>query len=212
MSPVFAENRRAAPRLKIIGRAGFYPAFSCLWGALARPRSCEPICWSVSNVWFEPLDPNLLSQHIDAALYPFCVVCIQKEIPLSVSTHSYLIGETVTLLNEDEWKIIEPFAKNRIERIQKYRKMHGCGLKEAFENEDFGQEAFDKYEQLTGVRLNHPDQIWAVRMTSYGSLCPECQRPFRSSKAKLCANCGYQLPDGQLAGPLTDQLTRSDGH
>jgi len=118
-----------------------------------------------------------------------------------------LLGDTVTLLNEDEWEVIEPFAMNRLERIKKYREEHGCGLKEALEKEDVGQEALDKYEQLTGVRLSHPDQIWHVRMALYGSLCPKCKHPFRSPKAKLCASCGHQLPDGKFAGPLTAQTT-----
>ncbi len=65
-----------------------------------------------------------------------------------------------------------------------------------------GLKALDAYEQITGVRLDHPDQLYVVRLSDYGRPCPECAKPFRTPRAKFCAECGFQLPDGEVAGPV----------
>lgn len=113
---------------------------------------------------------------------------------MSVSTYSYLIGETVTLLNEDEWETIEPFAMNRLGRIKKYREAHGCGLKEALEKEDVGQEALDKYEQSTGVRLSHPDQIWQVSDGFVRLALSRVRTPFQITKGQAMCQLWPSAP------------------
>ncbi len=117
-------------------------------------------------------------------------------------TYAFRIGQDAYLLDDDEWGEIAPLLENRIEWIKKYRKENGCSIEEARKVELVGQIALDKYETLTGLRLNHPDQLWGVRMQDYGSLCPKCFCPFRAPKAKMCAECGFELPTGLQAGRL----------
>lgn len=120
-------------------------------------------------------------------------------------TYAFRIGQDADLLDDDEWSEIEPFLMNRIEWIKKYRRENDCSFEEALKFEPIGQAALNKYEALTGIRLGHPDQLWGVRMRDYGSLCPKCSRPFRTPKAKICAECGLELPTGLQAGGLVDR-------
>lgn len=121
---------------------------------------------------------------------------------MSQSAYAYRLKQVVTLLDASEWPEIEDLLRSRLLWIQGHRRDTGCSIPEAAEREPIGQIALDRYEELTGHRLAHPDQLWHVEMARYGSLCPSCARPFRTPKAKLCAECGYVLPDGMIAGPL----------
>jgi hypothetical protein len=123
---------------------------------------------------------------------------------MAITTYSFLFGDTLRLLNDVEWSVIEPMVHNRLKYIREYRAIHNCSLEVALEHECGGRVALHKYEEMTGIKLTHPDQIWWTRMSRYGSLCPDCDRPFRTPKAKMCAECGYILPAGQVAGPLLD--------
>lgn len=116
--------------------------------------------------------------------------------------YAFKIGQDAFLLDEEEWRKIAPLLENRIERIKKQRQETGCSIEDASKDEPAGQAALDQYEHLTGLRLDHPDQLWGVRMKDYGALCPNCCRPFRTLTAKLCAECGFELPAGTQAGEL----------
>ncbi|WP_298561000.1 hypothetical protein [uncultured Aliiroseovarius sp.] len=124
---------------------------------------------------------------------------------MPIRTYAFRIRREAYLLDEDEWSEISPLLENRTRWIQKYRKENGCSLEVAIKEEPIGQMALDTYEAFTGIRLDHPDQLWGVRMCDYGSLCPNCSRPFRTPKAKMCAECGFELPKGMLAGRLGDR-------
>ena len=123
---------------------------------------------------------------------------------MSFWTYAFRIGQDAYLLDDDEWNEIAPFLKNRSRSIMNYRKERGCSIDAASRDERLGQAALDKYQSLTGTRLDHPDQLWGVRMRDYGSLCPNCNRLFRTPKAKMCAECGFELPTGSQAGSLFD--------
>jgi len=118
------------------------------------------------------------------------------------SAYVYRLGKVASLLDEAEWRDIDILLNNRVQWIKKYRQEKKCSLPEAVKFEPIGQVALDRYEELTGCRLDHPDQLWAVQMSQYGSPCPSCGKPFRTPKAKICAECGYALPDGMVAGPF----------
>lgn len=124
---------------------------------------------------------------------------------MAFRTYAFRIGQDAYLLDNGERSEIEPLLTNRIERIKKYRKENGCSIAEARKSEPFGQAALDKYEALTGTALGDPDQLWGVRMCDYGSLCPKCNRPFRTPRAKRCSECGFELPTGFQAGSLGDR-------
>jgi len=121
---------------------------------------------------------------------------------MAVSYFNYKVGRAVPLLTDAEWALIEPHLMNRISAIQAYRLEHGCSVAEASAAEPNGIAALAFYAKLTGGNLDHPDQLWSVRMADFGTLCPNCGRPFRTPKAKLCAECRFELPSGQVAGPL----------
>lgn len=124
---------------------------------------------------------------------------------MSRTYYSYKLRREVPLLSDQEWKIIGAHFDNYIQAIKTYRELHGCSLDEARDRNPQGQAALAAYEALTGVRLDHPEQLYALPLSKYGRPCPSCSRPFRTPRARMCAECGYQLPEGEVAGPLQDE-------
>lgn len=118
--------------------------------------------------------------------------------------YAFQLRRVVPLLTEKEWPEIAVLLKDRIEWIKECRRETHCSIAEARQHEPVGQGALRRYEELTGCALEHPDELWAVRMSEYGALCPTCGKPFRTPKAKMCAECGYALPEGRVAGPLAE--------
>lgn len=116
--------------------------------------------------------------------------------------YSYRLKREIALLNEDEWKPISVLLRKRMKSIQQYRKETGASIAEAVANAPSGKQALAAYYELTGIKLEHPDQLYAVVMSEYGRLCSKCKRPFRTPKACFCAECGYKLEEGKIAGPL----------
>jgi hypothetical protein len=104
--------------------------------------------------------------------------------------YNYHVGRAVPLLTDEEFEPIGEALGNRIRQIQEYRKKHNCSLEEARARS--ADEAMDLYEELTGVRLDHPDQLHRVRLSEFGPPCPRCGKPFRTRKAKYCAECGFR--------------------
>lgn len=115
--------------------------------------------------------------------------------------YSYQLKRRIPLLDEAEWDGISALLESRIQSIIDYRKKTGCSLEEARLIDPVGKVALSAYQELAGLRLEHPDQLYALRLSKYGRPCPECERPFRTPKAHFCAECGYELPDGEIAGP-----------
>ncbi|TQV79077.1 hypothetical protein [Denitrobaculum tricleocarpae] len=119
--------------------------------------------------------------------------------------YSYGLRREVPLLTDEEWRPIGAHLSNYIRAIKDYRRAHGCSISEALEKNQQGQKALAAYEALTGVRLEHPEQIYALPLSLYGRPCPSCSKPFRTPRARMCADCGYQLPEGEVAGPLQEE-------
>lgn len=87
--------------------------------------------------------------------------------------------------------------------IMKYRTEHAVSLEEARIKTPVALRALETYKHLTGVELDHPDQLYAVRLSAYGRPCPACTKPFRTPRARFCAECGYRLPEGEVSGPAS---------
>lgn len=113
--------------------------------------------------------------------------------------HSYRIGKEVPLLTDAEYEPVAQALTGRKQQISAYRKQHGCSLEDARARSS--SKAMELYERMTGCRLDHPDMLYAVRLSDYGRPCPNCAKPFRTPQAKLCAECGHELPSGEVAGP-----------
>lgn len=116
--------------------------------------------------------------------------------------YSYRLRRSVALLSRDEYAPIAEALRSRVQQIMAYRKEHGVGLDEA--RRCTSSNALALYESLTGIKLGHPEELYVVQQHIYGKLCPECQRPFRTPRAKMCAECGYALPKNEIAGPLSE--------
>ncbi len=124
---------------------------------------------------------------------------------MATKHYAYRIGRDAVLLNEEEWSMIAPLLEDRIKWIKQHRAETGCSIAQARNDEPVGQSALRLYEEMTGFKLDHPDQLWGVRMSDYGAICPKCGKPFRTPLAKLCAACGFRLSFGQKAGPLRER-------
>ena len=104
--------------------------------------------------------------------------------------YNHHLQRAVPLLTDEEFEPIGEALRNRIRQIQEYREKHNCPIGEARAHS--ADEAMDFYEDLTGVRLDHPDQLYKVRLSDFGLPCPRCGKPFRTPQAKYCAECGFQ--------------------
>jgi hypothetical protein len=120
-----------------------------------------------------------------------------------IRAYCYQMKRTASLLEEDEWRDFEPFVQDMMRGIKEYRRDTSASLSKAHRETPAVRIALATYEKLTGDTVDHPDQLWVVRAASYGRLCPACSKPFRTPRAKMCSECGHQLPDGQIAGPLS---------
>ncbi len=117
--------------------------------------------------------------------------------------YSYRLGREVPLLSDEEYEPIGAHLENYSDAIMEYLRIQGCSITEARNRNPCRQKALADYEELTGVKLEHPEQIYALALSHYGRPCPNCAKPFRTPQARMCAECGHQLPEGEVAGPLT---------
>lgn len=122
--------------------------------------------------------------------------------------YSYKFKREVPLLDEMQWQAIEPLVNNIFSDIKEFRQKTGCSLDKARKKSPAGQTALLAYFLLAGLRLEYPEQLFDVRMLSYGRLCPNCDKPFRTTKAKFCAECGYKHSNGEKAGPIDPQTVK----
>jgi hypothetical protein len=83
--------------------------------------------------------------------------------------------------------------------------LRNCSLEEAKRHS--ADEALNYYEHLTGIRLSDPDELYWVQLSRYGRICTACGKTLRTPKAKLCAECGVELPPGEIAEPAAHSAT-----
>jgi hypothetical protein len=117
---------------------------------------------------------------------------------MPITLYSFKLKRELPLLSDEEYHPIEQALTNRIKGIKEYRLQHRVSLEEAKRNSC--DDALDYYERLTGVRLSNADELYWIRLSRYGRICPQCGKPFRTPKAKLCVECGLELPQGEIAG------------
>lgn len=118
---------------------------------------------------------------------------------MSITLYSFKLKRELPLLSDEEYRPIEQALHDRIEGIKEYRRLHGASLEEAKRHSC--DDALDIYERMSGVRLSDPDELYWVRLSRYGRVCPQCEKPFRTPRARYCVECGFALPEGELAGP-----------
>ncbi|HWT98838.1 MAG TPA: hypothetical protein VN229_14525 [Terriglobales bacterium] len=118
---------------------------------------------------------------------------------MPITLYSFKLKRELPLLSDDEYRPIEQALTNRLEEIKEYRRRHHASIEEA--KRHASNDPLDYYERLTGIRLSDPDELYWVRLSRYGRICRQCEKPFRTPKAKLCAECGLELPPGEITGP-----------
>ena len=133
--------------------------------------------------------------------------------------YSYKLKRCVPLLTEAEFKSMVPQIKNyrnairhwkfdpqrRRQAVQGLDSEEEIVLLESYQAFRSAEErVLDAYEKIAGERLDHPEQVLEARLAYFGRLCPKCARPFRTPRARFCAECGYALPDGEVAGPISE--------
>ena len=116
--------------------------------------------------------------------------------------YSWRLKREVPLLSDEEYAPIARVLRDRLSSIKNYREMYKAQLSDACKNDQVGQSALAIYAEICGENLDHPDQLYSVRLSDYGLPCPQCAKPFRTPNAKLCAECGFELPEGEVAGSL----------
>ena len=118
---------------------------------------------------------------------------------MPITLYSFKLKRELPLLSDEEYHPIEKALANRIKGIKEYRQQHRVSLEEAKRHSC--DDALDYYERLTGVRLSDADELYWVRLSRYGRICSRCGKPFRTPRAKLCVECGLELPRDEIAGP-----------
>ncbi|MCP4371620.1 MAG: hypothetical protein GY797_26385 [Deltaproteobacteria bacterium] len=93
-------------------------------------------------------------------------------------------------LDEAEWQVISPLLKSSAEEIKQYRSKNQCDLKTARKN--VKSSAMVIFEELTGRPGIHFDIIAHHRLSDWGQECKECGNLLRTSKAIMCAKCGFK--------------------
>lgn len=93
------------------------------------------------------------------------------------------------MLDEHEWGQVLPALTEGMRQIQGYRARHDVSLLEAKQH-IYGTGALDRYFELTGYRETDVQALWHHRLSRFGPPCSTCGKPLRTSRAKLCAECG----------------------
>ena len=106
---------------------------------------------------------------------------------------SWRYGRELPYLNEDEWQEISPLLADAMEAIREYRKEHKCDLATARAN--CKPEVRSRFLEITGVSIDHFEQIYHLRRSDFGRECAKCGHLLRTPRASFCANCGW-VPEG----------------
>lgn len=124
---------------------------------------------------------------------------------MPIAAYSYKLKAVVNLLDETEYAPIAAAMTELYACAKDYRETHLVLPKANYTDLEAGQKVISLCNDLTGTTLENPLSAPSLRASYYGSLCPSCDKPFRTPRAKLCAECGYQLPEGEVAGPLASR-------
>ncbi len=124
---------------------------------------------------------------------------------MSVLAYSYKLKTVINLLNEVEYAPINASISEMMEQAKAHRHQTGfIVLKSKYADLQAGKEVLILSQEIADVTSANPLSALCLRASQYGRLCPSCEKPFRTPRAKLCAECGYALPEGEVAGPLID--------
>ena len=95
------------------------------------------------------------------------------------------------MLDEREWREVEPLLVESIREIQRIRVETGATIKQAMKSADLP--ALKKYREMTGFVETNVNAIWHHRRSNFGPECAKCGRLLRTHKARFCAECGERV-------------------
>jgi hypothetical protein len=120
---------------------------------------------------------------------------------MATLTYCWRTKEIVPMLDENEWQILSPHLKASILGIKEHRERFRSTVGEA-RVPGYGNAALNCYFELTGYKEANPENLWRYRRADYGSLCSVCGKPFRTPRAKQCAECGEIAQPHSTATPV----------
>lgn len=91
----------------------------------------------------------------------------------------------VPMFETNEWLEFEPLVKQQAQNTSKLKRMQ--------QDEEYRPgclSATDRYQELTGIRIESVWELENHRLEIRGSECPECGHLLSTSMARFCANCG----------------------
>lgn len=110
---------------------------------------------------------------------------------MAVYEYSYKFGGIVPLLTEAEWARYCEDVSHAIMTLKQPKKLQTSAETEAL---------IARFEKEFDYRLSSIFAMQMLQLSNYGRKCPECSKLFRTPKAKICAECGFELPVGETAG------------
>jgi len=114
------------------------------------------------------------------------------------------------MLDDDEWRVVEEAhrvsASDRADALDFLRReavRQGLPPPRPLPPDAVGIRAWywhlvAGYEMFTGTEETNPNAVWHHVASQYGPPCPECGKPLRTPRARLCAACGW----GMATAPL----------
>lgn len=94
----------------------------------------------------------------------------------------------IPMLDEGEWKQVEPLLSGGFRATKEFRVEHGLPL-EGLDLSQLFLPALNRYQQLTGFRETNAKALWHHRIKLFGPECPYCGRPKRTPTAAHFVDC-----------------------
>jgi hypothetical protein len=98
----------------------------------------------------------------------------------------------VPMFNESEWPAISRELTLMTKSSQTLRETAGATLDEALKTRHDGP-LLAKHLELTGLHATSGDALWHHRLIDFGPPCANCGRLLRTTRAKICAECGANV-------------------
>ncbi len=100
----------------------------------------------------------------------------------------------VKMLNDEEFNLCrEAFihGKKVVEEELLKRNIQSYIWLEKIETFEKFRYLIEMYRLITGEYESNPNAILHHQRSQFGKECPNCEKPFRTPKAKYCPSCGY---------------------
>lgn len=94
------------------------------------------------------------------------------------------------MLDDQEFEIVRELYSEGMRATKEFRQKHDIPLVNASIDDRF-RPVREAYERMTGKKDVHQNAVMHHCLSLFGSPCPKCGKPFRTSDARCCAECGF---------------------